>query len=100
MSNEQDLCNDDAIQQHLNRLLKARAHPKTICPSEVARALSSSDLENYNAQEWRDMMPLIRERVWLLRSRGSVEILQKGEVLGDDVGLDDIRGPIRVRLTR
>jgi len=42
-------------------------------------------------------MPGIRDRVWELRDRGEVEILQKGEVLGWDVGVEDVRGPIRVR---
>lgn len=41
-------------------------------------------------------MPLIREIVWQLRDDGEVEVLQKGEVLGD-VQLEDVRGPIRVR---
>jgi hypothetical protein len=89
---------DDAIQQHLDRLLKARVSPKTICPSEVARALSSADLHGLDLQEWRDAMPTIRERVWEMRDQGLIEILQKGEVLSNDVGLQDVKGPIRVRL--
>lgn len=42
-------------------------------------------------------MPAIRELVWELRGAGECEVLQKGSVLGMDVGLEDVRGPIRVR---
>lgn len=42
-------------------------------------------------------MEHVREVLWELREEGKVEILQRGEVLGDDVGLGDVRGPIRVR---
>lgn len=89
---------EDAMQHHLDRLLKARASPKTICPSEVARALSKSEIQDLDATDWRDTMPAIRERVWKMRDQGRVEILQKGEVLSNDVGPDEVRGPIRVRL--
>lgn len=32
-----------------------------------------------------------------MRDAGEVEIMQKGEVLGREVGLEDVKGPIRVR---
>lgn len=85
------------IDRHLKKLLDARQYPKTICPSEVARALSSSELEALEVKSWRDLMPTIRERVFNMRDRGSVEILQKGNVLPSAQSLDDIVGPIRVR---
>ena len=90
----------NAIQHHLERLLQARASPKTICPSEVARALSTSELQSLDLQEWRDAMPDIRVRVWAMREQGIVEILQKGEILDEDVSLAEVRGPIRIRLKK
>ena len=43
-------------------------------------------------------MPAIRELAWRMRDEdGTVEILQGGEVLGEDVGMEDVRGPIRLR---
>jgi len=90
----------DPLHAHLTRLLGARAYPKTICPSEVARALSASELQALDASEWRDVMPAIREAVWEMRDRGEVEIMQRGEVVGSEVGLEDVKGPIRVRLVR
>lgn len=89
----------DPISQNLQRLLQGRDFPKTICPSEVARALSEAELEAFHVTEWRHLMPEIRSRVWAMRDAGEVEIMQKGEVLRHDVRLDEVKGPIRVRKT-
>ena len=89
----------DIIHPHLNRLLCSREYPKTICPSEVARATSAKELEDLGFEEWRDLMPTIREVLWGMRQRGEVEILQKGNVVRD-IELQDIKGPIRARKTR
>ena len=85
------------LQRHLDRLLETRAHPKTICPSEVARALTSAELEEAGASSWRELMADVRHLVWQMRDRGEIEVLQHGEVLGNDVGLEDVKGPVRVR---
>jgi len=89
----------DIIWSHADRLLGARDYPKTICPSEIARALSKDELETLRASEWRDTMDDIRQVVWEKREAGEVEVMQKGEVIGD-VSLGQIRGPIRVRLVK
>src|SRR5690242_12993839 len=89
----------EVILGHANRLLTARDYPKTICPSEIARALSASDLGTLGASEWRDTMQDIRKVMWEKRQAGEVEVLQKGEVV-DVENLEDIRGPIRVRLAK
>ena len=47
--------------------------------------------------EWRDAMPEIRELAWKWRDQGYCEILQKGELIGEDVGPGDVKGPIRIR---
>lgn len=85
------------IDEHLQVLLEKREYPKTICPSEVARALSSEQLQGMGAESWRDMMPTIRDYVFNLRDKGDVEILQKGSVLPQSQTLEDTTGPIRVR---
>ena len=84
---------------HLNRLLSARAYPKTICPSEVPRALTAAELKTLGVSDWRDLMPDVREMLWDLRQRGQVDILQKGSLVPDDIDLPDIKGPIRARKT-
>ncbi|KAF2628162.1 hypothetical protein BU25DRAFT_391709 [Macroventuria anomochaeta] len=84
------------IFQHANRLLSTRDYPKTICPSEIARAFSSLELETLEAPDWRATMDDIRGLVWELREAGEIEVMQKGEVLEVE-RLEDIKGPIRVR---
>lgn len=90
----------DVILPQLNRLLSAREYPKTICPSEVARALSATDLVLLGVSEWRDLMPEVREILWTMRDRGEVEILQRGAPLPEGTELQNIKGPIRARRTQ
>jgi hypothetical protein len=87
------------IVQHAERLLDARDYPKTICPSEIARAFSAAELRILGASEWRDTMDEVRQVVWEKRELGDVEVLQKGEVV-DVRSLGDVKGPIRVRKVR
>ena len=93
---------DTASQQgilvsHLDRLLSSREYPKTICPSEVPRALSAAELRTIGVADWRDLMPEVREMLQDRRRRGQVEILQKGLLVPDDVNMCDLKGPIRAR---
>src|SRR5450432_4107659 len=87
------------LKGYLDNLLASREHPKTICPSEVARALSRDELHAARVSSWRDLMPEIREIVAEIWVKGMVEVLQKGCVLDGDLGegLADVKGPIRIR---
>ena len=87
----------DIVLGHMRDLLERRDWPKTICPSEVARALSNSELTQLDAESWRDAMDDIRHLAFDLREDGEVEVLQKGEVLGQTVTADNVHGPIRLR---
>ncbi|KAF2138452.1 uncharacterized protein K452DRAFT_234186 [Aplosporella prunicola CBS 121167] len=87
----------DPLRRRLDALLSARTYPKSICPSEVARALTAQDLAFHGAAHWRDLMPDIRARLWQMRVRGEVDILQRGEPIARHVALEDIKGPIRAR---
>jgi hypothetical protein len=84
------------ILSHAERLLNARQYPKTICPSEIARAFSTAELQTLGASQWRDAMDAVRRVMWDKRQAGEVEVMQKGEVVHVE-SLEDIRGPIRVR---
>lgn len=95
MSNE--AINPDPILPHLEQLLQKRQHPKTLCPSEVARALSTGELKEAGVSSWRDLMPYLRELAFQMRDNGQLEILQKGEVLPSDQSLEETTGPIRIR---
>lgn len=88
------------LKNRLLSLLQKRDFPKTACPSETPRSLSRSELRGLGVAEWRDLIPSMRELAFNMRDQGEIEILQKGEVVGSEVGMDDVKGPIRVRLRR
>ncbi|WP_435012422.1 DUF3253 domain-containing protein [Xanthomonas arboricola] len=70
------------------RALLARRRPEqSICPSEVARALSGDEAR------WRALMPQIRSVATDLAGRDVVQISQRGEV----VDVRTVRGPVRLK---
>ncbi|WP_017297439.1 DUF3253 domain-containing protein [Nodosilinea nodulosa] len=75
----------DTIRATLLSLVAQRGPDKTICPSEVARALS--------AQAWQDLMPAVREAGIALAAEGCIAVTQKGRV----VNPQSAKGPIRYR---
>ena len=89
----------EILRLHLTRLLSTRDYPKTICPSEVARALTSSELSSLGYSEWREAMSAIRSIAANMRDRGEIEVLQKGKVLDGNLGedMENVNGPIRLR---
>lgn len=90
----------ECLSFHLNKLLSARQYPKTICPSEVVRALTAEELAQAGVTSWRELMPTIRTLVWTRRRAGDVEVLQHGELVDTDTTLDSLKGPIRVRIVK
>ncbi|WP_103763387.1 MULTISPECIES: DUF3253 domain-containing protein [Roseovarius] len=72
---------DDEISDGLMRLARARGAGRTFCPSEAARALS---------EDWRDLMPRVRE----VAAGLPLVATQKG------VAVDPVaaKGPIRLGL--
>jgi hypothetical protein len=88
---------EDILTKRFLDLLSNRAHPKTLCPSEVARSFSKSELSDLGVSEWRDLMPDLRDLSFAMRDSGIIEILQRGQIV--TAGIEDVRGPIRIRLT-
>jgi hypothetical protein len=92
-----------SVTAHLDRLLDARSYPKTICPSEVARALSAVELRESGADcdgtggDWRLLMPEIRELAFRMRDEGNLEILQRGFIIPETRTREETTGPIRLR---
>ena len=68
-------------------LLDARGPEKTICPSEVARALAGD-------ADFRPYMEPVRDAAAKLADAGRIEVTQKGE----PVTIGEVRGPIRLGL--
>ncbi len=79
-----EMTGEQAIEATLLRLVDARGPDKSICPSEVARAL---------LPEWQSLMGAVRRVAVRLAVAGRIEILRKGKPV-DPV---DVRGVIRLR---
>ena len=72
------------IERAIRRLLRERGAGKTICPSEVARAIAPD--------AWRARMDDVRGVVRRLVTKGEVVVMQRGRV----VDLAKAKGPIRI----
>jgi len=75
-----------AIQAEILRQAAARGAAKSICPSEVARALMP--------EGWQVLMTPVRQAAVALTAEGRLEILRKGK----PVEPGEVRGVIRLRL--
>lgn len=82
---ESDEVTDAAIRHAMLRLLRIRGVKKTICPSEVARHLATSN--------WRSLMDRIREQAAVLAESGHLYIEQGGMPVDPRTA----KGPIRLR---
>lgn len=87
---------EGVISATLDRMLDSRAYPKTICPSEVARALPSQTLEELGVTDWRDVMSTVRRLAYEKAAAQQVEVLQGG-IVADVTSLEALKGPIRLR---
>ncbi len=76
---------DGRIRDELLRQVIARGAGKSICPSEVARALQP---------EWHALMHRVRTVAFALAQEGRIEILRKGRPIEPEA----VRGVIRLRL--
>jgi hypothetical protein len=77
---------DVTLEQTIRALLASRASTATICPSDVARAVSPKD--------WRKQMEPVREAARRMVAAGEVEVTQGGRVVDPSTA----KGPIRIRL--
>lgn len=66
----------------------ARGADKSICPSEVARALAGGEAG------WQALMVPVRAAAIALQREGRIEILRKGK----PVAPEEVRGVIRLRV--
>ena len=78
-----------AIEETMLRLVAERGPGKTICPSEVARALAGP-----NPDEWSPLMQPVRRIAVRLTKAGRLAILRKGKPADPD----DFRGIYRLSL--
>jgi len=76
----------DPIRAEILRQATARGAGRSICPSEVARALRPDD--------WHPLMGPVRRAAVTLAREGRLEVLRKGK----PADLDALRGVIRLRV--
>lgn len=79
----------DELEAILLDLAGKRERGRTICPSEVARAVAGSD-----PTAWSKLMPPVRRAAVKLMKEGRIVITRKGQ----PVDPDDFRGVYRLRL--
>lgn len=77
---------DTNVRDCLLALVQKRGPHKTICPSEVARALGGED--------WRALMEQVRAVGTELVKAGKIAVTQKGQIVNPQTA----KGPIRYRL--
>ncbi|MBB3813063.1 hypothetical protein FHY13_001369 [Xanthomonas arboricola] len=77
---------DGQIAATMRALLARRLPQQSICPSEVARALSQDE------NRWRALMPQVRAVAADLARKDVVRVTQRGDV----VDLGTVRGPVRL----
>lgn len=75
----------DSIRAEILRQTAERGPEKSICPSEVARALAPED--------WRRHMTAVRGVAAILSAEGAVDILRKGKPVPPEA----MHGVIRLR---
>jgi hypothetical protein len=80
-----------AITEEILRQTEGRGAEKSICPSEVARALDPDEAS------WRRLMGPVRAAAIRLAKEGRVEVLRKGKPVDPEA---EIRGVIRLRAKR
>ncbi|MBL8699370.1 MAG: DUF3253 domain-containing protein [Alphaproteobacteria bacterium] len=80
---------DDPVDTKILALCQERGAGKSICPSDVAKALVPE------GRHWQHLMGRVRQRAIVLARGGAIDILRKGKPVAD---LDDLRGVIRLRI--
>lgn len=75
---------DSVLRTAILDAVARRGTGKTVCPSEVARALAS---------DWRPVLPDIRRVAAALQIEGAIVVTQKGR----EVSMGEVRGPVRLR---
>ncbi len=78
---------DAQIEAALLTVVRQRGPQSSACPSEVARSLSPN--------QWRTLMPRLREVAARLAQAGLLDISQRGQSVSPQ---GPWKGPIRVRL--
>jgi hypothetical protein len=80
--------NKESIEKAILTMAADRGTDKTICPSEVARAMFG--------ENWRSEMQTVRDAAFDLAAQNKVIVTQKGE----KVDPENFKGPIRIQILK
>ena len=87
---EHESASNNDIRDEIFRLLMGMKPGESICPSDAARGFGS---------KWRQLMTHVREVVTDMARDGAIEVTLRGELIDvEEVDLESIRGPLRIRL--
>ncbi len=88
---EHETPSNEDIRDEILRLLMSLRTGESICPSDAARCFGGS---------WRKYMTQVLNVAADMVRDGQLEIVQRGEVVDiDERKVEEIRGPIRLRLS-
>ena len=87
---EHESASNNDIRDEIFRLLLEMRPGESICPTDAARVFGT---------KWRQLMPHVREVVTDMARDGAIEVTLRGDLLDvDEVDLETVKGPIRLRL--
>lgn len=92
-----DVANKPWMRLHFAHMLDHTEPPAVFKPSEVAACMSKEQVKECGFEKWEEAIPAVYELAFELRAMGDCEILRKGVVIPDDMGIEDLDGPIRIR---
>lgn len=92
-----DAASSEHLQYAFRQMLDHTEPPATFKPSDVASQLTDTQLKDLGYEKWEEALPGVYALAFELREFGDCHILRKGKVLADDVTLEDLDGPIRIR---
>ena len=90
------LADDHEIEATILRMVTERGADKTVCPSEVARALGGPP-SGEPGDAWRQLMQPVRRAAVRLVGTGHIAILRKGKPVADPA---DFKGVYRLGTPR
>ncbi|KAF1821792.1 uncharacterized protein K489DRAFT_321439 [Dissoconium aciculare CBS 342.82] len=85
------------MKEYFASMLDNTDPPEVFKPSAVAQMLTDAQLKECGYDKWEDALPAVYELAFEMRTFGDCEILRKGKVVPEDVGVEEIDGPIRIR---
>jgi hypothetical protein len=77
--------------------VEQRGADKSICPSEVARALFGQTPPIADGAAWQSLLGSVRRAAIALAREGRIDILRKGQPVGPLTELAALKGVIRLR---